>query len=212
MGDGLSEAQNKCLIKMIKTSINDQHSNWDEILPQLQYAYNVSVHSTTGVSPFFMIFGREPKLPADLISRTPEIDLPTTNEEFIINLKENFRRAFELAAKNTELRVEMSKIRYDRTSYACIFNPGDKVWVRDFKPDPSLCKKFCNAWRGPYTVLQRIDNVIYKLKPDKGLYRELLTEIKKRKSKQGVEREWKIKVESKQSQQKFRNNSQESPR
>jgi hypothetical protein len=27
----------------------------------------------------------------------------------------------------------MSKIRYDRTSYACIF--------RDFKPDPSLCKK-----------------------------------------------------------------------
>jgi hypothetical protein len=61
----------------------------------------------------------------------------------------------------------MSKIRYDRTSYACIFKPGDKVWVRDFKPDPSLCKKFCNAWRGPYTVLQRIDNVIYKLKPDK---------------------------------------------
>jgi hypothetical protein len=84
MGDGLSEAQNKCLIKMIKTSINDQHSNWDEILPQLQYAYNVSVHSTTGVTPFFMMFGREPKLPADLISRTTEIDLPTTNEEFII--------------------------------------------------------------------------------------------------------------------------------
>ena len=90
--------------------------------------------------------------------------MPTKNENFIVNLKENFRRAFELAARNTELRVEMSKIRYDRTSYACIFKPGDKVWVRDFKPDPSLCKKFCN---GPYTVLQRIDNVIYKLKPDK---------------------------------------------
>ena len=71
MGDGLSEAQNKCLIKMIKTSINDQHSNWDEILPQFQYAYNVSVHSTTGVTPFFMMFGREPKLPAELISEHP---------------------------------------------------------------------------------------------------------------------------------------------
>jgi hypothetical protein len=121
-----------------------------------------------------MMFGREPKLPADLMSRTPEINLPITNEEFILNLKENFRRAFEVAAKNSEIKVDLSKIRYDRTSYACIFKPGDKVWVRDYKHDPSLCKKFCNAWRGPYTVIQRIDDVIYKLKPDKAKGRVIL--------------------------------------
>ena len=48
-----------------------------------------------------------------------------------------------------------------------MFEPGQKVWVRDFKPDPSLCRKFCNAWKGPFTVIQRIDEAIYKLKPDK---------------------------------------------
>ena len=45
-GDGLSEKINKTLIKMIKTNINDDHSNWDEILPQLQFAYNSLVHAT----------------------------------------------------------------------------------------------------------------------------------------------------------------------
>jgi hypothetical protein len=167
MGDGLSERQNQSLIKMIKTNINDDHSNWDEILPQLQYAYNVSTHATTGVSPFYMIFGREPKCPLDLMIKKPEVDLPTTNEEYIINLRDNFRKAFEIAAKNTEIKVELSRIQYNRTSFACMFEPGQKVWVRDFKPDPSLCRKFCNAWKGPFTVIQRIDEAIYKLKPDK---------------------------------------------
>ncbi len=72
-----------------------------------------------------MMFGREPKLPAGLIARTPDINLPNTNEIFILNLKENFRRAFEVSAKNTEVMVDLSKIRYERTSYACIFKPGD---------------------------------------------------------------------------------------
>ena len=98
MGDGLSERWKKSLIKMIKTNINNEHSNWDEILPQLQYAYNVSTHATTGVSPFYMIFGREPKFPLDLMLKKSEVDLPTTNEENIINLIDNFRKAFEIAA------------------------------------------------------------------------------------------------------------------
>ena len=155
-GDGLSEKINKTLIKMIKTNINDDHSNWDEILPQLQFAYNSSVHATTGVTPFFMMFGREPKCPEDLIFYRPEIELPTTNQQFIKKLKHNMQKAFTIANKNTQIKVNLSKIRHDRQHIACLFEPGETVWARDFKPSTDLCKKFCNKWKGPYTVLERM--------------------------------------------------------
>lgn len=163
--DGLSEKFNQTLIKMIKTNINSDHTNWDELLPELQYAYNVSSHSTTGVSPFFLMFGREPKCPLDLIIKQPDIQLPTSNEEFIANLKDNMHRAFEIARTNTQIKVDLSKINYDRKAYACMFKPGDKCWIRDHKPKPGLCNKFCSKYKGPYIVEQRFDNLVYKCKP-----------------------------------------------
>ena len=52
--DGLSERLNQTVIKMIKTYINDQHSNWDELLPAIAFAYNTATHATTGMTPYFM--------------------------------------------------------------------------------------------------------------------------------------------------------------
>jgi hypothetical protein len=48
--DGLSERLNQTVIKMIKTFINDQHSNWDELLPAIAFAYNTATHATTGMT------------------------------------------------------------------------------------------------------------------------------------------------------------------
>lgn len=111
------------------------------------------------------MFGREPKCPLDLIIRKPDIQLPTSNEEFIINLKDNMQRAFEISKTNTQIKVDLSKINYDRKAYACMFKPGDKCWIRDFKPKPGLCNKFCSKYKGPYVVEQRFDNLVYKCKP-----------------------------------------------
>jgi hypothetical protein len=83
--------------------------------------------------------------------KKPEVDLPTTNEEYIINLRDIFRKAFEIAAKNTEIKVELSRIQYNRTSFACTFEPGQKVWMRDFKPDPRPVSK----------ILQRLERAIH---------------------------------------------------
>ena len=35
-------------------------------------AYNTSVHPTTGFTPFFLMFGRQTKLPVDLMYGMPE--------------------------------------------------------------------------------------------------------------------------------------------
>jgi hypothetical protein len=165
--DGLSERLNQTVIKMIKTFINDDHSDWDELLPSLEYAYNTAVHATTGMTPYFMMFGRHPKCPEDLILNKPEIDFHVSADSYAFNLKENLKKAFAAIRKTSDMKIDLSQIRYNRDHIACKFEIGDQVLVRQFKVEPGACPKFSNKWRGPYVVLNRKDQLVYSLKPVK---------------------------------------------
>jgi hypothetical protein len=52
---------------MIRHYINYQQSNWDDLLPALEYTYNSNVHATTGLAPFMMKFGHIPRNIADIL-------------------------------------------------------------------------------------------------------------------------------------------------
>ncbi|UYV73272.1 K02A2.6-like [Cordylochernes scorpioides] len=58
--NGLTERLNRTLINMISTYVNTVQKNWDEILPFITHVYNTTIQETTGYSPFFLLFGREP--------------------------------------------------------------------------------------------------------------------------------------------------------
>jgi hypothetical protein len=163
--DGLSERLNQTVIKMIKTFINDQHSNWDELLPAIEFAYNTATHATTGMTPYFMMFGRNPKCPEDLMFNKPEIDFPVTDNTLVSEMKDNLAKAFDLVQRTSDTKIQMSQIYYNRTNIACKFQIDDLVWARQFKPDDGHCKKFSPKWKGPYTVVQCMDGLVYSLKP-----------------------------------------------
>ena len=40
--------------------------NWQEWVATLTHAYNCTVSPVTGFSPYFLMFGRTPKLPLDI--------------------------------------------------------------------------------------------------------------------------------------------------
>jgi hypothetical protein len=123
--DGLSEKLNQSLIKMIKTLINENHNNWDELLPALEFAYNTSVHATTKMTPYFMMFGRHPKVPEDLIFDKPDIDFPVSDQEFVQQTKENLQQAFKFIKFNSDSKIDLAKIQYNRNHISCKFEIGD---------------------------------------------------------------------------------------
>ena len=65
-GDGLVERFNRSLLQMLRAYVLHQN-DWEEYLPLVLYAYRTAIHTSTGVSPFEFMFGRnahKPPLPS----------------------------------------------------------------------------------------------------------------------------------------------------
>lgn len=52
---------------MIRAHVDESQNNWDQGIKQLCFSYNSSVHDTTGFTPFLIMFGRESRIPIDLL-------------------------------------------------------------------------------------------------------------------------------------------------
>ena len=58
--------------------VNEKQDNWHRPLPAIMFAYNTRVHSTLNDTPFFLQYGRDARLPIDLL--TGALSTPRRNE------------------------------------------------------------------------------------------------------------------------------------
>ncbi|KAJ0392607.1 hypothetical protein P43SY_003150 [Pythium insidiosum] len=66
---GLIERFNRTWKDMVAIYVSEHQNDWDEWLPALAHAYNTAKHTTTGYAPYQLMYGREPRLPRDLLLR-----------------------------------------------------------------------------------------------------------------------------------------------
>ncbi|KAH7702632.1 pol polyprotein [Aphelenchoides avenae] len=64
--NGQIERAHSTLANMISAYTSENGTTWDENLHLVTMAFNSAVHSVTGLSPFYALYGREPCLPIDL--------------------------------------------------------------------------------------------------------------------------------------------------
>ena len=65
--DGLVERFNRTLLSMLATCAEGHPFDWEQQLRKVCMAYNISVQSSTGFTPFYLMFGRQARLPVDII-------------------------------------------------------------------------------------------------------------------------------------------------
>jgi hypothetical protein len=59
--DGQTEVVNRSLGDLLRSLVMDNHSSWDQIFPQAEFAYNDSVNRSTGKIPFQILYGTQPR-------------------------------------------------------------------------------------------------------------------------------------------------------
>ena len=136
--------------------------SWEEYIKKICMAYNSSIQSSTGYSPFYLMFGHKPRLPVDVMYNTGEAkrNIP----EYITTLKKTLSNAYTKVQQNVSGKQEHQKELYDKRIHEDPHKPGDLVWLYNPAVPKGRVKKFHCPWTGPYQVLKKPSDATYKIK------------------------------------------------
>ena len=163
--NGQCERFNRTLMTMLGALPYDRKVNWQDWVSTLVHAYNCTTTRVTGFSPYYLMFGREPRIPAD---ETFGVTFPKTRRKTIKNYVETLRKrlewAYQIATDHIEKDMERHKLYYDRKAHCMDIVVGDIVLVR--QKVFGTTHKIEDRWETPiYIVLEKHDDgMTYKVK------------------------------------------------
>ena len=154
--DGLVEKFNSTLTSMIAKSAT-KGDDWDERLPYLLFAYRVCAQESTKESPFYLMYGRDPRLPTESALTPPSFACMVDLEDYRTALVAHLSEAWQLAKDNIVKAQERQKVQYDRTSQETKFQVGDRVLVHMPAEMQGKERKLSRPFHGPYLITALTD-------------------------------------------------------
>ena len=155
MGNSICERVNRTVLSMLSKFLEDhEHSEWDVHLPLLLLGLRSQVHRSLGVSPYCVLFGREPRLPADLQYAGPTQGRTRSISEYLERLQDNLRALHKVALDNSNLSHQKNKLIYDRKINEFTYLPGNKVYLHKGVVPRGQYYKFLRPWKRAVVVDQ----------------------------------------------------------
>ena len=168
-GDPQPERFNRTLLSMLGTLDLSQKSKWSQHISLLVHAYNSTRNDATGYSPYFLMFGREARLPVDLCFGIGYDDVDgLKHHQYVADMREELRKAYQLAADSADKNHERNKRLYDMRVRNQILRKGDCVLVHNLGiTGKHKLQDRLNSL--PYVVLAKLHNLpVYRVKPERG--------------------------------------------
>ena len=121
-GDGMVERFNRSLLQLLRSYVDTQ-DDWECYLPFVLYAYRTSVHSSTGASPFLLMYGRLP-------CTTPfSKSLSFDTQSYPTILRAKLAELRDFVDTNLAAAAQKQKQHYDQHTKTPSFQVGDPVWL-----------------------------------------------------------------------------------
>jgi hypothetical protein len=147
---------------MLRKYVHGAIHIWDQFVDAALFAARVRKHRSAGFSPFYLVYGREPRLPGDelrpyLAARLAQD--PLTIAEFTARELESLGQVRAAAQKRMEAVSEGDKLKWDAAIKKLDFEVGDHVLVRN---EQKYGLEY--NWMGPFIVTAKNDVTnVYKL-------------------------------------------------
>ncbi|XP_067293545.1 uncharacterized protein [Pseudorasbora parva] len=161
--DGLVERFNQTLKQMLRRVAAEDKRDWDLMLPYVLFGIREVPQASTGFTPFELLFGRQPRGLLDVAREAWEQQQPAPLRsaiEHVREMRERIEKVMPLVREHLTKAQQSQQQRYDRAAQPREFQPGDRVLVLV----PTSTCKFLATWQGPYTVVERVGPVNYRLR------------------------------------------------
>ncbi|MCO5600970.1 hypothetical protein L7F22_055087 [Adiantum nelumboides] len=160
--DGQSEIANSLVLDLLKSYISDQKTEWERYLPLVEFAYNNTIHSSTGKAPFEIVEDAM-KVPP-FLSTTDKI---FEADEYTRDLDTAFAKVRETLQKSQKWQKKAA----DRHRRDLKLKENDwvllrfeKTRLRKKKGKERLFPKLSMRTYGPFQITEQINNVSFRLR------------------------------------------------
>jgi len=160
--NGQVESSNKIIESILTKTIASHRRDWATRLPEALWAYRTTWRSTTGYSPYQLVFGKQPIFPIEFEIQTlrtaQEVGLDLTEAQ--LNRLQQINELDEIrlsALQNTALIQQQRAKWHDALIKNKVFHEGDWALLYDsrFQDFPG---KLQTRWLGPYEIQKVHDN------------------------------------------------------
>ena len=181
-GNGQVERFNRTLLSMLRTLPESYKSSWHEHFNTVTHAYNCTRNDSTGFSPFYLLFGRHPKLPIEIVFNMGHHSPVNSYSDYVNKWKTAMEEAYAIARRRSRAASERNKAHYDLKDKSIYLQPNDRVLIRNLleRGGPGKLRSYWE--KDVHRVIRRKDNMspVYEVQRENGtgpvrvLHRNLL--------------------------------------
>jgi hypothetical protein len=158
--DGKTKVVNRSLGNVLRSMVTEHHNQWDQILPQEEFAYNDSPNRSTGKIPFQILYGMQPRGVYEL-RELEQSEIRSVGEKYFAAKMERLHSQIrgQLQSFNQEY-----KHRVDQHHRELEFEVGDQVFAHLWKErfPRGTYNKLNMKKIGPCKILRKFDASTYE--------------------------------------------------
>ena len=130
--NGQCERFNSTLCNMLGTLSDEEKSDWKSHLGCMTHAYNCTKHASTTYSPYYLMFGRHPRLPIDVAFglHKPSCSDNCSKFRYIQKLRRRLNYAHKKASKYSSEQAQKYTTSYDKSVKGPQLQVNDLVLVK----------------------------------------------------------------------------------
>ncbi|XP_071900956.1 uncharacterized protein [Coffea arabica] len=146
------------------TKDKKRHRGWHEKLPYALMAYRTSIRTSTGATPYSLMYGMEAVLPAEveipslrilMEAKLEEADWIKQRHEQLTSIDE---RRFNAICHGQCYQKRVARA-YSKKVHRRVFEEGDKVLKRILSMQDEVKGKFAPNWQGPFIVQKMMEQM-----------------------------------------------------
>ena len=159
--NGKVERVNRTLLTYLRKYLSTE-IQWPDQLAYAAFSHNSATHSSTGTSPYFVLYLNYPRVPHQCI--IPDKDTRPFYSELAKDiLPQRLIATYRQVSKANEKSFAKQKLAHDKRAKTKTFQYGDRVYLRD-SGEADRGRKVRSLYSGPYFISQALRNNNYQLR------------------------------------------------